>query len=63
MIIVTCDALQLMPFSIEKSQFISRYLWSVSYTQCDQILRFIALFKACGNCYFAQIAHIFRQFL
>ena len=33
--------------------------------QCDQIGRFIALwqpFKACGNNYFAQIAHIFGNF-
>ena len=31
---------------------------------CDQIGQFIALwatFKACGNNYFAQITHIFRQ--
>ena len=34
--------------------------------QCDQIGRFLffgQLFKACGNNYFAQIAHIFRQSL
>ena len=34
--------------------------------QCDQIVRFIALwqlFKACGNNYLVQIANIFRQFL
>ena len=33
--------------------------------QCDQIGRFFPfgqLFKACGSNYFAQIAHIFRQF-
>ena len=31
----------------------------VSCDQCDQIGQ---LFKACGNNYFAQIAHIFKNF-
>ena len=37
----------------------------ISQIQCDQIWRFIAhwqLFKARGNNYAAQIAHIVRQF-
>ena len=39
-------------------------LWSsTSVTSSGDLLRFGQLFKACGNNYFAQIIHIFRQFL
>ena len=34
-----------------------------SLTRLGDLLVFGQLFKACGNYYFAQIAHIFRQFL
>ena len=34
-----------------------------SVTRLKDLLHFGQLFKACGNNYFAQIAHIFRQFL
>ena len=37
-------------------------LWS-SVTRLSDLLHFGQLFKACGNNYFAQIDHIFRQFL
>ena len=34
-----------------------------SVTRLADLLQFGQLFKACGNTYFAQIAHTFRQFL
>ena len=38
-------------------------LWEVgSVTRLGDLLHFGQLFKACGNNYFTQIAHIFRQF-
>ena len=38
-------------------------LLDVPSIQCHQIGQFIALFRACGNDYFDQIAHIFREIL
>ena len=42
------------------------FVFCVTSIQCDKIGQIIAiwqLFRACGNNYFAQIGHIFRQFL
>ena len=36
---------------------------SLSVTRLGDLLHFGRLFKACGNNYFAKIAHIFRRFL
>ena len=36
---------------------------TISVTSVGDLLHFGQLFKACGSNYFAQIAHIFRQFL
>ena len=37
-------------------------LINTSVTRFGNLFHFEQLFKACGNNYFAQIAHIFRQF-
>ena len=53
-----CTSMKVMVTSHDSSRDLS--------DQCDQIGWFIALwatFKACGNNYFTQIAHIIRQFL
>ena len=42
---------------------IVRVTWAVSVTRLGDLLHFGQLFKACGNNYFTQIAHIIRQFL
>ena len=42
---------------------ITRHWPGGSVTRLGDLLHFRQLFKACGNNYFAQIAHIFRQFL
>ena len=36
---------------------------ATSATRLGDLLHFGQLFKACGNNYFARIAHIYRQFL
>ena len=36
---------------------------ATSVTRSGELLHFGQLIKACGNNYFAQITHIFRQFL
>ena len=36
---------------------------TTSVTRLGNLFHFVQLFKACGNNYFAQISHIFRQFL
>ena len=41
----------------------SRYWWAVtSVTRLGDLLHFGQLFKACGNNYFAQIAHFYGHF-
>ena len=35
----------------------------LTWKHIGDLLHFGQLFKACGNNYFAQIAHIFREFL
>ena len=42
---------------------VGRCVMIASVTRLGGLLPFGKLFKACGNNYFAQIAHIFMQFL
>ena len=48
-------------FSLQKK--LLSLLVGISVTILDDLLDFEQLFKACANNYFAQIVHIFRQFL
>ena len=36
---------------------------TTSVTRLGNLMHFVQLFQACGDNYFAQIAHIFRQFV
>ena len=53
-------------FTWESSTYLSEDVqWvtlAVSVTRLGNLLHFGQLFKACGDNYFAQMAHIFRQF-